>query len=67
MSKAAGRGADDHVIKPFEPAELLARIYAIIRRSRWVSLGGPCQLGPIEVDLLRALGNEASLTRLPNN
>ena len=34
--------------------ELLARIHAMMRRSRWVSLGTSCHLGPIEVDLLRA-------------
>lgn len=47
-------GADDYMTKPFEPQELLARMHAIIRRSRWVSLGAACQFGPIEIDLLRA-------------
>jgi two-component system alkaline phosphatase synthesis response regulator PhoP len=47
-------GADDYMTKPFEPAELLARIHAMIRRSRWVSVAASCHLGPIEVDLLRA-------------
>ena len=27
-------GADDYVVKPFSPAELLARIRAILRRMR---------------------------------
>jgi two-component system, OmpR family, response regulator QseB len=31
--KAFGLGADDYVIKPFEVQELIARIYAITRRS----------------------------------
>jgi DNA-binding response OmpR family regulator len=47
-------GADDYLTKPFEPAELLARIHALVRRSRWVSVGTSCHLGPIEVDVLRA-------------
>ncbi len=47
-------GADDYLTKPFEPTELLARISALMRRSRWVKVPASCHLGPIEVDLLRA-------------
>lgn len=47
-------GADDYVTKPFEPTELLARIGALMRRSRWVEVPTSCHFGPIEVDLLRA-------------
>ena len=28
-----GAGADDYIVKPFSPAELLARIHAVLRRS----------------------------------
>jgi DNA-binding response OmpR family regulator len=30
-----GIGADDYIIKPFHPTELLARVSAALRRSRW--------------------------------
>jgi DNA-binding response OmpR family regulator len=33
-------GANDYVVKPFEPRELLARIKAVLRR------GGPATVGP---------------------
>lgn len=47
-------GADDYMTKPYEPEELLARIQAMIRRARWVSMGGSYHFGEIEIDLLRA-------------
>jgi DNA-binding response OmpR family regulator len=49
-------GADDYLAKPFEPAELLARMEALLRRA---SRNGPVQefrayrFGPIEVDFIR--------------
>lgn len=44
-------GADDHVVKPFNPAEVVARVKAVLRRT---SGGGRAELlrhGPIEADL----------------
>ena len=45
-------GADDYVAKPFSPNELVARIRALVRRSR---SSGPAEtvlrLGPIVVDV----------------
>jgi len=44
-------GADDYVVKPFNPAEVVARVKAVLRRT---SGGGRAELlrhGPIEADL----------------
>jgi two-component system, OmpR family, response regulator AdeR len=45
-------GADDYVVKPFNPAEVVARVRAVLRRGP--SLGGAARvlrLGALEVDL----------------
>ena len=42
-------GADDYVTKPFQPPELVARIHAVLRRSRVQSLAGaPDETGSIK-------------------
>lgn len=44
-------GADDYVIKPFELAELRARIYALLRRSvREASSGAVLQMNDLKLD-----------------
>jgi two-component system response regulator AdeR len=49
-------GADDYITKPFRPLEVVARINAVLRRSRAAGNGrnGPVRAGPIEVDPSRA-------------
>jgi DNA-binding response OmpR family regulator len=47
-------GADDYVVKPFSPRELMARIKAVLRRTQAVPApaadGGPRGVGALEVD-----------------
>lgn len=49
-------GADDYVVKPFNPAEVVARVRAVLRRARAGGQGnggnaGMLRCGPLEIDL----------------
>ena len=48
-------GADDYVVKPFSPKELVARVRAVLRRSESARADGPDVLraGDVEVDVRR--------------
>ena len=43
-------GADDYLPKPFEPRELLARLRAILRRSRGATKADVLRYGRLEID-----------------
>lgn len=44
-------GADDYIVKPFNPMEVVARVKAVLRRARGATTGtGPVRWGPIEID-----------------
>ncbi len=48
--KGLGYGADDYLTKPFDRAELLARIQAVVRRSKGHS-NSVIKTGDVEIDL----------------
>jgi two-component system KDP operon response regulator KdpE len=60
-------GADDYVLKPFEPEELLARTRAHLRRSKASTHAALLRDGELEIDLGRQLvtwaGERVQLTR----
>lgn len=43
-------GADDYIVKPFSPRELLARIRAVLRRRAPEVSGGVVKLGDLQLD-----------------
>ncbi len=43
-------GADDYVVKPFNPLEVVARARAILRRSQGGRTGTVLRLGPLSID-----------------
>lgn len=66
--KGLAMGADDYVMKPFRPKELVARIHAILRRSEAVpATSATAKFGPITMDAekfeARASDTPVSLTR----
>ena len=48
-----GVGADDYVAKPFSPRELVARVQAVLRRSRGGSQGDVIRVGDLTIDVPR--------------
>lgn len=68
LIKGLANGADDYIVKPFRPKELIARIHALLRRSELTSpLSAVAKFGPLEMDAekfeVRAGQEMLSLTR----
>jgi len=61
-------GADDYVVKPFRPREVMARVKAVLRRATALldDADRPLRVGPLEVDrravVARVHGEPLSLT-----
>lgn len=59
-------GADDYVVKPFNPVEVVARVKAVLRRAGPGASGGVLRIGPVEINttahIVRTDRGEVALT-----
>ena len=59
-------GADDYIVKPFSPKELIARLQAVLRRCTPEFVNGTLSVGPVELDTVsyeaRVGGRRITLT-----
>ena len=59
-------GADDYVVKPFNPVEVVARVKAVLRRTGGEGANGVLRVGPVEIDttahMVRTERGEVALT-----
>jgi len=58
--KGFGLGADDYLVKPFDPEELVVRIKAVLRRYR-ITADKMVKLGSIKLDRLRGTISDGSV------
>ncbi len=53
-------GADDYLVKPFEHAELIARLEALVRRTKHEGALTHCRVADLELDLLNRTATRAN-------
>ncbi len=65
--ESLGQGADDHITKPFAPRELVARIEAVLRRSRRDATQSVLTVGDLTLDpgAHRVMAGDTALNLAP--
>ncbi len=61
-------GADDYICKPFSPREVVARVKAVLRRSKSLNAGEKVVVGPIclDIDSRKAMIDKEVLALTPS-